>query len=52
MDLLQSDLANRINPELLSIVPALKLFAELDPALTPESSLLREFIGGGIYNYG
>ncbi len=52
MDLLQSDLANRINPELLSILPALKLFAELDPALTPESSLLREFIGGGIYNYG
>ena len=52
MELLQSDLANRINPQLLSIVPALQLFAELDPALTPESSLLREFIGGGIYNYG
>jgi uridine kinase len=41
-----------VNEELQSILPALALFSELDPALTPESSLLREFIGGGIYNYG
>lgn len=41
-----------VNEELQSILPALALFSELDPAMTPESSLLREFIGGGIYNYG
>ena len=41
-----------VNEELQSILPALALFSELDPALTPESSLLREFIGGGIFNYG
>ena len=41
-----------VNEELQSILPALALFSELDPELTPESSLLREFIGGGIFNYG
>ncbi|MBO6010804.1 MAG: nucleoside kinase, partial [Oscillospiraceae bacterium] len=32
-----------VNEELQSILPALALFSELDPAMTPESSLLREF---------
>lgn len=41
-----------VNEELYGIVPALMLFESMDPSLTPDSSLLREFIGGGIYNYG
>lgn len=40
------------NEQLQSIVPSLGLFDELDARLTPDYSLLREFIGGGIYNYG
>ncbi|MBR5114180.1 MAG: nucleoside kinase [Oscillospiraceae bacterium] len=52
MELLQSDFVSRIDPNLQKIVPAMELFAELDPALTPDYSLLREFIGGGVYNYG
>lgn len=52
LELLQSDPVCLMNPELQNIVPAMALFAELDPELTPEYSLLREFIGGGIYNYG
>ena len=40
------------NEQLQSIAPSLDLFDELDAGLTPDYSLLREFIGGGIYNYG
>ena len=38
--------------ELNSIVPALERFEAIDPALVPEKSLLREFIGGSSYHYG
>ena len=38
--------------ELHSIVPALERFEAIDPALVPEKSLLREFIGGSSYHYG
>jgi len=38
-------------PELKSIVPALSEFEAIDPALVPERSILREFIGGGAYHY-
>ena len=37
--------------ELRSIVPAFELFESIDPALVAPASLLREFIGGGIYKY-
>ena len=37
--------------ELRSIIPAFELFEEIDPALLKPDSLLREFIGGGIYEY-
>ena len=37
--------------ELASIVPALSEFEAIDPTLVPSSSLLREFIGGGSYQY-
>ena len=37
--------------ELASIVPALSEFETIDPALVPETSILREFIGGGSYHY-
>ncbi|MGX8699019.1 MAG: uridine kinase family protein [bacterium] len=37
--------------EIMSFVPILEQFASLDRALTPAESLLREFIGGGIYEY-
>lgn len=36
--------------ELRSIVPALDLFEQIDPELLEPDSLLREFIGGGIYD--
>lgn len=35
--------------ELKSVLPALQLFGEIDEADVPANSLLREFIGGGIY---
>lgn len=35
--------------ELRSVLPALQLFGEIDEADVPQDSLLREFIGGGIY---
>lgn len=37
--------------ELKSIVPALEHFVPIDPALVPDTSILREFIGGGVYRY-
>ncbi len=37
--------------DLKKIVPALKLFQDIDPALVAPDSLLREFFGGGIYEY-
>ena len=36
--------------ELKSILPALELFVDIDPALVAPDSLIREFIGGGIYD--
>ncbi len=37
--------------EIRSIVPALKRFEDVDPALLAPESMLREFIGGGVYHY-
>ena len=37
--------------ELCEIAPALARFNEVDEALVPKDSLLREFIGGGKFNY-
>jgi len=36
--------------ELRALLPALKEFEEIDSALVPPESILREFIGGGIYS--
>ena len=35
--------------ELRSVLPALQLFGHIDESLVSEDSLIREFIGGGIY---
>lgn len=37
--------------ELRSVLPALQLFGEIDSELLAPDALLREFIGGGIYEY-
>ncbi len=37
--------------ELLDLVRAFDYFEPIDPALVPEDSLIREFIGGGSYQY-
>ena len=37
--------------EVQSILPAFEKFVGIDPALVAKESLLREFIGGGIYKY-
>ncbi len=37
--------------ELRAVLPALQLFGEIDESLVPEDSLIREFIGGGCYEY-
>lgn len=37
--------------EIMSILPAFRLFADVSPALLRPDSLLREFVGGGIYKY-
>ena len=37
--------------ELLELVKAFEAFDPVDPALVPAASLLREFIGGGSYEY-
>ena len=36
--------------EIRSIVPAFEQFLEIDESIVPENSLIREFIGGGIYD--
>lgn len=37
--------------ELRSVLPALQLFGHIDEALVAPDGLLREFIGGGVYEY-
>jgi len=37
--------------ELHALLSALEEFSEVDPELVPPESILREFIGGGIYKY-
>ena len=37
--------------ELMSILPAFELFEDVSPDLLRPDSLLREFVGGGIYKY-
>ena len=37
--------------EIRSILPALELFEDVDPDLLAPESMLREFIGGGVYHY-
>jgi len=42
---------NARTAELLELIDAFQYFEEIDPALVPKNSLLREFIGGGSYSY-
>ena len=42
---------NARRTELLDLIRAFGWFEPIDPALVPEDSLLREFIGGGSYRY-
>ena len=37
--------------ELRAVLPALQLFGDIDESLVADDSLVREFIGGGIYEY-
>ena len=37
--------------ELRQVLPALQLFGDIDASIVPADSLVREFIGGGIYEY-
>ena len=37
--------------EICSILPAFDKIEAIDPALVPKTSLLREFIGGGVFEY-
>ncbi|MCL2125232.1 MAG: nucleoside kinase [Oscillospiraceae bacterium] len=37
--------------ELRELLPKLANFSDIDPALVPANSILREFIGGGAYKY-
>ena len=37
--------------ELRAVLPALQLFGEIDQSLVAPDALIREFIGGGIYEY-
>ena len=37
--------------EIRAVLPALQLFGVIDESLVPPDSLIREFIGGGIYDY-
>ncbi len=37
--------------ELRRVLPALQLFGAIDEDMVPEDSLIREFIGGGVYEY-
>ena len=38
--------------ELLDLIHGFEPFLPIDPELVPPASLIREFIGGGTYNYG
>jgi len=52
MPLLQAVPAENVRRvELLDLVRAFDYFEPIDPALVPEDSLIREFIGGGSYQY-
>ncbi|MCD7927467.1 MAG: nucleoside kinase [Oscillospiraceae bacterium] len=42
---------NERHRELLELIEGFRWFEEIDPALVPERSLLREFLGGGSYQY-
>ena len=42
---------NARRTELLDLIRAFEYFEPIDPALVPEESLIREFIGGGSYKY-
>ncbi|MCD8005344.1 MAG: nucleoside kinase [Oscillospiraceae bacterium] len=42
---------NERHRELLDLIEGFRWFEEIDPALVPERSLLREFLGGGTYQY-
>lgn len=42
---------NQRRAELLDLIKAFDYFAPIDPALVAKNSLLREFIGGGSYQY-
>ena len=42
---------NQRTAELYQLIGALDRFVPIDPALVPESSLIREFIGGSAYQY-
>ena len=42
---------NARRTELLDLMHAFDYFEPIDPALVPEESLIREFIGGGSYKY-
>ena len=37
--------------ELRQVLPALQLFGDIDEKYVAKESLIREFIGGGIYEY-
>lgn len=37
--------------ELRAVLPALQLFGNIDESLVPKDALIREFIGGGVYEY-
>ena len=42
---------NQRRHELLDLIAAFDYFQPIDPALVPKESILREFIGGGAYQY-
>lgn len=42
---------NQRKAELLDLIAAFERFEPIDPALVAKNSLIREFIGGGSYNY-
>ena len=42
---------NARRTELLELIHGFEHFRPIDPALVPPASLIREFIGGGIYDY-
>ena len=37
--------------ELRQVLPALQLFGEIDEKYVAKDAMIREFIGGGIYEY-